>query len=217
MSGTGNKPLTKPAHALTYQAVIEEIQADNDAGLTQADAKERLQVYGPNDLGDGAGVQPAKILPRQVANAMTLVTSTISPFVRWDRWSTGFQVLIMAMAVSFGIESWIEGGVITAVIVLNIVVGFWWVERWEYWLGIMLLIDVNHFRQEFNAEKTMDSLKSLSSPTASVVRNSENITVATMEIVPGDMVELKTGDTIPADLRVVFLSHWSCSINTNKR
>jgi Na+-exporting ATPase len=31
----------------------------------------------------------------------------------------------MAMAVSFGIESWIEGGVITAVIVLNIVVGFW--------------------------------------------------------------------------------------------
>jgi magnesium-transporting ATPase (P-type) len=82
MSGSGNKPLTKPAHALTYQAVLEEIQADNDAGLTQADAKERLQVYGPNDLGDGAGVQPAKILLRQVANAMTLVTSTISPFVR---------------------------------------------------------------------------------------------------------------------------------------
>jgi Na+-exporting ATPase len=82
MSGSGNKPLTKPAHALTYQAVIAEIQADNDAGLTQADAKERLQLYGPNDLGDGAGVQPAKILLRQVANAMTLVTSTIFPFVR---------------------------------------------------------------------------------------------------------------------------------------
>jgi Na+-exporting ATPase len=61
-------------------------------------------------------------------------------------------------------------------------------------------------RQEFNAEKTMDSLKSLSSPTASVVRNSENITVATMEIVPGDMVELKTGDTVPADLRLIFFS-----------
>jgi Na+-exporting ATPase len=86
----------------------------------------------------------------------------------------------MAMAVSFGIQSWIEGGVIAAVIILNIVVGFW---------------------QEFNAEKTMDSLKNLSSPTASVVRNSENITVPTMEIVPGDTVELKTGDTVPADLR----------------
>lgn len=84
------------------------------------------------------------------------------------------------MAVSFGIQSWIEGGVVAAVIVLNIVVGFW---------------------QEFNAEKTMDSLKSLSSPTASVVRASENITIPTIEIVPGDMVDLKTGDTVPADLR----------------
>jgi Na+-exporting ATPase len=31
-------------------------------------------------------------------------------------------VLIMAMAVSFGIRSWIEGAVVTAVIILNIVV-----------------------------------------------------------------------------------------------
>lgn len=87
------------------------------------------------------------------------------------------------MAVSFGIESWIEGGVVAAVIILNIVVGFW---------------------QEFNAEKTMDSLKSLSSPTASAIRASENITVPTVEIVPGDMVDLKTGDTVPADLRSVI-------------
>jgi P-type E1-E2 ATPase len=84
------------------------------------------------------------------------------------------------MAVSFETESWIEGGVVAAVVVLNIVVGFW---------------------QEINAEKTMNSLKSLSSPTASAIDNSENITIPTVEIVPGDMGELKTGDTVPADLR----------------
>jgi len=82
LSGSGNKPLSKPAHALTYEAVIDETQADNDAGLTQAAAKERLEVYGSNDLGDGAGVQPAKILLRQIANAMTLVTFTMFPFTR---------------------------------------------------------------------------------------------------------------------------------------
>lgn len=76
------------------------------------------------------------------------------------------QVLIMAMAVSFGIQSWIEGGVITAVIVINIVVGF---------------------MQEFSAEKTMDSLRSLSSPTAQVVRNGNTVTIPTAEIVPGGM------------------------------
>ena len=68
----------------------------------------------------------------------------------------------MAMAVSFGIKSWIEGGVISAVIFLNITVGFF---------------------QEFRAEKTMDSLKSLSSPTATVVRDGQTVTVPTAEIV----------------------------------
>lgn len=87
------------------------------------------------------------------------------------------------MAVSFAIKSWIEGGVVTAIIILNIVVGFW---------------------QEFKAEKTMDSLRSLSSPTASAVRDGKSITVPTSEIVPGDMVEMKTGDTIPADIRWVL-------------
>lgn len=90
------------------------------------------------------------------------------------------KVLIMAMAVSFGISSYIEGGVITAVIVLNIIVGF---------------------NQEFNAEKNMDSLRSLSSPTATAVRDGAIKVVPTAEIVPGDMVELKTGDTVPADIR----------------
>jgi P-type Na+/K+ transporter len=89
------------------------------------------------------------------------------------------------MAVSFGIGSWIEGGVVTAVIALNITVGFW---------------------QEFNAEKTMDSLRSLSSPTASAVRDGKTITIPTAEIVPGDMVDMKTGDTIPADVRSVAYS-----------
>ncbi|KAF7916664.1 hypothetical protein EAE99_009557 [Botrytis elliptica] len=86
------------------------------------------------------------------------------------------------MAVSFGIGSYIEGGVITAVIALNIIVGFF---------------------QEFSAEKTMDSLRSLSSPTASVIRDGNNTVIPTGELVFGDLVEMKVGDTIPADIRLV--------------
>ena len=93
---------------------------------------------------------------------------------------TSHQVLIAAMAVSFAIESWIEGGVVTAIILLNVVIGFF---------------------QEFNAEKTMDSLRSLSSPTATAIRDGKTVTVPTIEVVVGDLVQLKTGDTIPADLR----------------
>lgn len=84
------------------------------------------------------------------------------------------------MAVSFGIKSWIEGGVVAFVIMLNVVVGFF---------------------QEYSAEKTMDSLRSLSSPTATVVRGGDSMVVPSVQIVPGDLVEIKVGDTIPADIR----------------
>lgn len=90
----------------------------------------------------------------------------------------------MAAAVSFAIMSWIEGGVVTGIIFLNIVIGFF---------------------QEFNAEKTMDSLRSLSSPTATVIRNGNTQVVPTGEIVFGDLVEVKVGDTVPADIRYVSL------------
>ncbi|KAK4999984.1 P-type ATPase [Elasticomyces elasticus] len=163
VSGQANKPLSQPPHSLSHEAVTRETKANADDGLTSSEARSRLEEFGRNELDDGPGVQPARILLRQIANAMTLV-------------------LILAMTVSFGIGSYIEGGVITAVITLNIMVGFF---------------------QEFNAGKTMDSLRSLSSPTASAIRDGKTITIPTAELVPGDTVELKTGDVVPADVRLV--------------
>lgn len=57
-------------------------------------------------------------------------------------------------------------------------------------IGLNIVIG---FMQEYSAEKTMDSLRSLSSPTSSVIRDGNGIVVPTIEVVPGDMVELKTG------------------------
>ncbi|KAI1852126.1 hypothetical protein JX265_013097 [Neoarthrinium moseri] len=162
VSGQSNRPISKPAHSLPYADVIRELGVDGDDGLTTSDAEKRLEEFGNNELDNGPGVNPTKIIIKQVANAMMLV-------------------LILAMAVSFGIKSWIEGGVVAAIIILNVVIGF---------------------MQEYSAEKTMDSLRSLSSPTSHVVRGGQNVTVPTIQVVPGDMVELKTGDTIPADIRL---------------
>ncbi|WEW54706.1 P-type ATPase [Emydomyces testavorans] len=154
--GVSPGALSHPAYCLTYDETIQQLNTHPDDGLTAEEAKRRLDLYGPNVLDEGEGVSIIKILIR--------------------------QVLIMAMAVSFGIQSFIEGGVITAVIVLNIVVGFF---------------------QEYAAEKTMDSLRSLSSPTGTVSREGKTKVIPSTDIVPGDMVELKTGDTVPADIRLV--------------
>mmetsp|Transcript_7165 Transcript_7165/g.9070 ORF Transcript_7165/g.9070 Transcript_7165/m.9070 type:complete len:1074 (-) Transcript_7165:48-3269(-) len=91
-------------------------------------------------------------------------------------------VLIISMVIALAIKDWISGGVIGFVVFINILVGF---------------------VQELKAEKTMGSLRSLSSPTAFVTRNGDDVTVPAEEVVPGDIVHIKVGDTVPADLRLV--------------
>jgi Na+-exporting ATPase len=73
ISGQANKPMSRPAHALSHETVAQEIGANTEDGLTDTEAKSRLDEYGRNELDDGPGVQPVKILIRQVANAMMLV------------------------------------------------------------------------------------------------------------------------------------------------
>lgn len=91
-------------------------------------------------------------------------------------------VLILAMIVSFAIGSWIEAGVVAFVIIVNVVIGFY---------------------QDLNAEKTMVGLQSLSSPTARVVRDGSSVILPATDVVPGDLIELNLGDTVPADIRLV--------------
>lgn len=91
-------------------------------------------------------------------------------------------VLIISMIISFAIHDWITGGVITFVIAVNVVIGIF---------------------QEYKASKTMNSLKQLSSPNAHVFRDGgkSNI-IPSKDVVPGDIVLVKVGDTVPADIRL---------------
>ena len=73
ISGQANKPLSAPPHALPSDAFLDELKANVSDGLSSNDAKARLGEYGTNELDDGPGVQPVKILIRQIANAMILV------------------------------------------------------------------------------------------------------------------------------------------------
>lgn len=72
-SGQANKPLSLPPHALPADTVVTELSANPHDGLDDQATKTRLEEYGKNELDDGPGVQPVKILIRQVANAMMLV------------------------------------------------------------------------------------------------------------------------------------------------
>lgn len=116
---------------LTVPETAEALHTDIDKGLTSVQIAELSQKYPKNELDIGEGIAWYKILTKQILNAMIIV-------------------LAFAMALSFGIKDYIEGGVLAFVIFLNVAIGFW---------------------QEYRAEKRMDALRALSSPSAMVLRD----------------------------------------------
>jgi magnesium-transporting ATPase (P-type) len=73
VSGQSNKPISQPAHSLTAEQVLTELQANSSNGLSSDEAARRLKELGPNELERQKGVQPLKIFLEQIFNAMTLV------------------------------------------------------------------------------------------------------------------------------------------------
>lgn len=89
---------------------------------------------------------------------------------------------MLALAASFGIQAWIEGGILGGIIIINIFIGF---------------------LQTLQAERTIDSLRTLGNPTCNVYRDGATINIPTSQVVPGDIVDLNTGDSVPADIRLI--------------
>ncbi len=99
-------------------------------------------------------------------------------------------ILIIAAVISMlsgNIESTI---VIFAVIILNAILG-----------------TVQHL----NAEKSLDSLKSLSSPNAKVIRDGQKIEIPSKNVVEGDIIVLEAGDLVVADGRII--NNYSLQVN----
>ena len=82
-------------------------------------------------------------------------------------------------AISGNVESTI---VIFAVLIMNAVLG-----------------TVQHLK----AEKSLESLKAMSAPSAKVLREGRRTIVSSPDIVPGDVLELEVGDMVAADARVL--------------
>lgn len=78
-------------------------------------------------------------------------------------------------------------------------------------LIVLILNAVLGTVQHAKAQRSLDSLKELSSPNAKVIREGKKIEVPSREIVPGDIVILEAGDMIVADGRI--LNSYSLQVN----
>ncbi len=91
-------------------------------------------------------------------------------------------ILLAAAAISFLLKDYKSTGVILAVTILNAVLG-----------------TVQHIK----AQKSLDSLKALSSPVARVLRGGQKVETPSREVVPGDILFLEAGDFVSADGRII--------------
>lgn len=77
----------------------------------------------------------------------------------------------------------------------------------DIWDPILIVIIVFFaaglgFVQEYRSEKAMEALKQMTAPTATVIRGGEEEEIPSIDLVPGDIILLQTGDRIPADSRL---------------
>jgi Ca2+-transporting ATPase len=92
--------------------------------------------------------------------------------------------------------------------VLSVVVGFLPGNEPKFTeAGIITLILLANgffgFIQDYRAEKSIQALKKMSTPGATVKRDGEKKDIDATEIVPGDIIYLEQGDAVPADARVL--------------
>jgi ATPase, P-type (transporting), HAD superfamily, subfamily IC len=92
--------------------------------------------------------------------------------------------------------------------ILSVLVGFLPGQEVEYTEAaiIFMILFANGlfgFIQDYRAEKSIEALKKMSTPNATVMRNGKKKEVDSTEIVPGDIIFLETGDAVPADARLL--------------
>ena len=102
-------------------------------------------------------------------------------FIRQFR-SWFIYILFAASFISFFSSKIVDGSVILGIVFLNAFIGF---------------------VQENRAERTVQALSTLIEPKATALRNRETDVVPARDLVPGDIILLRSGDRVPADARII--------------
>lgn len=150
--------------------VVAAFATDAQAGLSQEEARARLESYGRNEL------------------------TAQQPVPGWRKFLAQFQdalVVLLLIATAISTVLWFverdaalpyEAIAIFAVVLLNAVMGY---------------------VQQSRAEQAVAALRQMSAAHANVIRGGERQSIVATELVPGDIILIEEGDTIPADARLI--------------
>jgi len=152
---------TKDAKDMSINDLYESLDTTSE-GLTSEVASERFEKYGPNELVERK-------------------TNPIVKFLRYF-WGPIPFMIEAAMILSAVVQHWPDFWIITLMLLMNGVVGFY---------------------QENKADDAIERLKQRLAPEARVLRDGAWSKMPARQVVPGDIVRVRPGDIMPADLKLI--------------
>lgn len=149
-------------YAITGESVLATLNSSRH-GLTHQEAAARLKQYGRNTLPQTKPPGIGIVFLRQFA----------SPLI---------YILAAAAALSIAIQEWSDAGFISAVLMINAIIGA---------------------IQEYSAQRAASALRQLVTTRCRVLREGDADEINAEELVPGDIILLESGNKIPADVRLL--------------
>ena len=155
------------------EEVLKHLETTEE-GLSAQEANARLEKNGKNKLIEGKKDSLLTRFLKQLAEPMTVV-------------------LIVAALISAGVE--IYNGIAN--------------HHWEFPADVVIILAVVLINailgvfQESKAEKAIEALQEMSKAQSKVLRDGKLITVASEDLVVGDVIILEAGDAVPADARIL--------------
>ncbi|XP_059828836.1 sodium/potassium-transporting ATPase subunit alpha-2 isoform X1 [Hypanus sabinus] len=180
------KEVSMEDHRLTLDELSRKYGTDLTRGLTNARAAEILALEGPNAL------TPPPTTPEWVKFCRQLFG--------------GFSILLWIGAVlcflAYSIQAAMEDEPSNDNLYLGIVLA-----------AVVMITGCFSYYQEAKSSRIMDSFKSMVPQQALVIREGEKVQINAEDVVTGDLVEVKGGDRIPADLRII--SSHGCKVDNS--
>ncbi|TXT65082.1 MAG: Calcium-transporting ATPase 1 [Promethearchaeota archaeon] len=162
------------AHAIEVKKVAEELDTSIEDGISEEEAKRRLEKYGLNEIEETGGVSPLTIFLNQFKDFLVYLLF----------FAIAISIIVGFYELSLGNEAseFLDALVIFIILIVNAVLGFY---------------------QEFKAEKALESLREMAPDYAVVIRNGNAKKIEVKNVVPGDLLKLDEGDKVPADGRLI--------------
>ncbi|PAU66864.1 haloacid dehalogenase [Bifidobacterium italicum] len=159
--------------------VAAALDVDPRTGLSAAEAKRRLEKFGPNELASAPPVPKWKKFLQQFQDPLVylLLAATAISLVAWI-----IEKVNAAPGAEGGEALPFDAIVIVLILIVNAILGY---------------------VQEAKAEEAVNALSEMTAPTSNVLRDGRVERINTTDIVPGDILVLGEGDTVPADGRLL--------------